>query len=157
MPYLPAKGLKFRIQVSSMNCVGCGLCASECLGNKMPSSPKIRRPRTSPSRWSRPRANSPNKMAPITSISTSPIRANIYPLNTVKGVGFMMPYMEVSGLRGLRRSSVLPPCHQLFGKDMLVANATGCSSIYCGSDSAYSVRPRCQQRRTGLGQLLLRR
>jgi pyruvate-ferredoxin/flavodoxin oxidoreductase len=35
MPALPAtKGLKFRIQVSSMNCVGCGLCASECLGNK---------------------------------------------------------------------------------------------------------------------------
>ncbi|MCR4562357.1 MAG: pyruvate:ferredoxin (flavodoxin) oxidoreductase, partial [Bacilli bacterium] len=29
-----AKGLKYRIQVSSMNCVGCGLCVSECMANK---------------------------------------------------------------------------------------------------------------------------
>jgi pyruvate-ferredoxin/flavodoxin oxidoreductase len=61
-------------------------------------------------------------------------KSGIYPLNTVKGVGFMMPYMEVSGAcAGCGEAPYYRLVTQLFGKDMLVANATGCSSIYCGS------------------------
>ena len=53
---------------------------------------------------------------------------------TVKGVGFMMPYMEVSGAcAGCGETPYYRLLSQLFGKDMLVANATGCSSIYSGS------------------------
>ena len=53
---------------------------------------------------------------------------------TVKGVGFLKPYMEVSGAcAGCGETPYYRLVSQLFGKDMLVANATGCSSIYCGS------------------------
>ena len=53
---------------------------------------------------------------------------------TVKGVGFMMPYMEISGAcAGCGETPYYRLVSQLFGKDMLVANATGCSSIYSGS------------------------
>jgi pyruvate-ferredoxin/flavodoxin oxidoreductase len=52
----------------------------------------------------------------------------------VKGVGFLMPYMEVSGAcAGCGEAPYYRLVTQLFGKDMMVANATGCSSIYCGS------------------------
>ncbi|MBQ2069662.1 MAG: pyruvate:ferredoxin (flavodoxin) oxidoreductase, partial [Bacilli bacterium] len=52
----------------------------------------------------------------------------------VKGVGFRKPYMEVSGAcAGCGEAPYYRLVSQLFGQDMLVANATGCSSIYCGS------------------------
>ena len=52
----------------------------------------------------------------------------------VKGIGFKRPYMEVSGAcAGCGEAPYYRLVSQLFGKDMLVANATGCSSIYCGS------------------------
>lgn len=134
IPLLPAaKGLKFRIQVSSMNCVGCGLCASECLGNKaaLAKDPKSQ--------------NLALKMVEAKSqfaqqdgadylYKHTTYKTGIYPLNTVKGVGFMMPYMEVSGAcAGCGEAPYYRLVTQLFGSDMLVANATGCSSIYCGS------------------------
>jgi pyruvate-ferredoxin/flavodoxin oxidoreductase len=134
MPALPGtKGLKFRIQVSSMNCVGCGLCASECLGNKaqLAKDPKTK--------------NLALKMVEAKSqfaqqdgadylYKKTTYKSGIYPLNTVKGVGFMMPYMEVSGAcAGCGEAPYYRLVTQLFGQDMLVANATGCSSIYCGS------------------------
>ena len=54
--------------------------------------------------------------------------------STVIGVGFKKPYMEVSGAcAGCGEAPYYRLVSQLFGKDMLVANATGCSSIYCGS------------------------
>ena len=53
---------------------------------------------------------------------------------SVKGIGFKKPYMEVSGAcAGCGEAPYYRLVSQLFGKDMLVANATGCSSIYCGS------------------------
>jgi pyruvate-ferredoxin/flavodoxin oxidoreductase len=134
IPALPsAKGLKFRIQVSTMNCVGCGLCASECLGNKaqLAKDPKTQ--------------NLALKMVEAKSqfaqqdgadylYKHTTYKSNVYPLNTVKGVGFMMPYMEVSGAcAGCGEAPYYRLVTQLFGKDMMVANATGCSSIYCGS------------------------
>ncbi|MCQ2796409.1 MAG: thiamine pyrophosphate-dependent enzyme, partial [Bacilli bacterium] len=58
----------------------------------------------------------------------------VYPTNTVKGVGFLMPYMEISGAcAGCGETPYYRLLSQLFGKDLLIANATGCSSIYCGS------------------------
>ena len=61
-------------------------------------------------------------------------KSNLVPTNTVKGVGFLMPYMEISGAcAGCGETPYYRLASQLFGKDMLVANATGCSSIYSGS------------------------
>ncbi|MEG0799572.1 MAG: pyruvate:ferredoxin (flavodoxin) oxidoreductase, partial [Bacilli bacterium] len=61
-------------------------------------------------------------------------KADKFPVTTVKGVGFLMPYMEISGsCAGCGETPYYRLVSQLFGKDMLVANATGCSSIYSGS------------------------
>jgi len=64
-------------------------------------------------------------------------RDNLLPAalqNGIKGVGFKMPYMEVSGAcAGCGETPYYRLLTQLFGNDMIVANATGCSSIYCGS------------------------
>ena len=53
---------------------------------------------------------------------------------TVKGSQFKQPLMEFSGAcAGCGETPYYKLVSQLFGKDMLVANATGCSSIYTGS------------------------
>ena len=52
----------------------------------------------------------------------------------LKGTQFLKPYMEVSGAcAGCGETPYYKLASQLFGKDMLIANATGCTSIYCGS------------------------
>jgi pyruvate-ferredoxin/flavodoxin oxidoreductase len=134
MPLLPAaKGLKFRIQVASMDCVGCGLCASECLANKAAKAKDPKSKNLALTMVDAKLENAQQDGADYLYKHTS-YKSDIYPLNTVKGVGFLMPYMEVSGAcAGCGEAPYYRLVTQLFGKDMLVANATGCSSIYCGS------------------------
>ena len=46
----------------------------------------------------------------------------------------MYPYLEVSGAcAGCGETPYYRLVTQLFGKDMVIANATGCTSIYCGT------------------------
>lgn len=116
--------LVYRIQVSPDNCVGCGLCAKVCPGK------------------------AGNKALEMTPVKEELVHAELadhiykhvaykpdfYPLTTVKGVGFMKPYFEVSGAcGGCGETPYYRLTSQLFGKDMMIANATGCSSIYTGS------------------------
>ena len=127
------KTLKFRIQVSSENCVGCGLCVAECAGNKVAE---------------RTGKEPALKMVDAHSQSAQQVAADWLYAHVnekpgqfppaleagVKGIGFKKPYMEVSGAcAGCGEAPYYRLVSQLFGKDMLVANATGCSSIYCGS------------------------
>jgi len=134
VPALPAaKGLKFRVQVSSMNCVGCGLCASECLANK---AALMKDPKSQNLALKMVEAKSQFAQQDGADYLYKHVsyKSDVYPLNTVKGVGFLMPYMEVSGAcAGCGEAPYYRLVTQLFGNDMLVANATGCSSIYCGS------------------------
>ncbi len=115
---------QYRIQVSPDNCVGCGLCAVECPGkggNKalemvdihevLPEAP----------------------LADYLYKETEP-KLGYYETNAVKESQFMTPYFEVSGsCPGCGETPYYRLISQLYGKDMMVANATGCSSIYCGS------------------------
>ncbi|MCI1244701.1 MAG: pyruvate:ferredoxin (flavodoxin) oxidoreductase [Bacilli bacterium] len=136
VPALPAtKGLKFRIQVSSMNCVGCGLCATECLANK---AARAKDPKSQNLALKMVEAKSQFAQQEGADYLYKHVsyKSDVYApmLSTVKGVGFLMPYMEVSGAcAGCGEAPYYRLVTQLFGKDMLVANATGCSSIYCGS------------------------
>jgi pyruvate-ferredoxin/flavodoxin oxidoreductase len=125
------KGLKFRIQVSTKNCVGCGLCASECLANK--TAKKLGNDHFALKMVEAKSQFGEEEGADYLFKHTT-YKSDKFPLNTVKGVGFLMPYMEVSGAcGGCGETPYYRLLSQLFGKDMLVANATGCSSIYCGS------------------------
>lgn len=119
------KGLKFRIQVSTQNCVGCGLCVSECLANK---SGRIALEMVEA------KSQFPQEEGADYLYKHVTYKADKFSTDIVKGIGFLMPYMEVSGAcAGCGETPYYRLVSQLFGKDMLVANATGCSSIYSGS------------------------
>ena len=122
------QGLKFRIQVSPRNCVGCGLCVSECMANK---TGKVALEMVeAKSQFAQEEAA--NYL--FKHVTYKADRLPVALQNSVKGVGFLMPYMEVSGAcAGCGETPYYRLVSQLFGKDMLVANATGCSSIYSGS------------------------
>ncbi|MFA5442719.1 MAG: pyruvate:ferredoxin (flavodoxin) oxidoreductase [Bacilli bacterium] len=119
------KGLKFRIQVSTQNCVGCGVCVAECLANK---AGRIALEMVDA------RGQFDQEVGADYLYKHTSYKSDKFPLTTVKGVGFLMPYMEVSGAcAGCGETPYYRLATQLFGRDMLIANATGCTSIYCGS------------------------
>ncbi|MBR2677503.1 MAG: pyruvate:ferredoxin (flavodoxin) oxidoreductase [Solobacterium sp.] len=113
-------GLTYRIQVSPMNCVGCGVCITVCPAKAL-SAAEIN-----------------------TQLAQEPVADYLYKETEYKpqygnpateaGVSLMMPYFEVSGCcPGCGEAPYYRLTSQLFGKDMLVANATGCTMIYCSS------------------------
>ncbi len=124
-PDVKEKNLKFRMQVSPENCVGCGLCVSECLANK---SGRIALEMVEAKSQFYQEEAADYLFKHVT------YKSEYFPTDSVKGAGFLMPYMEVSGAcAGCGETPYYRLVSQLFGKDMLVANATGCSSIYSGS------------------------
>ena len=116
--------LQYRIQVSPANCVGCGLCVVECPGkggNKALVMTDI---------------NAVLDQEPLADYLYKHVeyKTNYFSTSTIKGSQFLMPYFEVSGsCPGCGETPYYRLISQLFGRDMMVANATGCSSIYCGS------------------------
>ena len=118
-------GLQFRIQVSPKNCVGCGLCVVECPG-KMGKKALEMVEAKSQFDVQEPAADYLYKHVEY--------KTGGFPVTTVKGAAFLYPYAEVSGAcAGCGETPYYRLASQLFGKDMLIANATGCSSIYNGS------------------------
>ena len=115
---------KYRLQVSPQNCVGCGLCVVECMANK---TGRLALEMVD----AKPQAKQEEGADYLYNRIQNPL---VFPTNTVKGISFMKPYMEVSGAcAGCGETPYYRLVSQLFGKDMIVANATGCSSIYSGS------------------------
>ena len=118
------KEFKYRVQVSPDNCVGCGLCVTECpgkAGNKALTMVDV---------------NEELGNAPVANYLYQEVeyKSQYFPTTTPKGMQFVKPYFEVSGsCGGCGETPYYRLVSQLFGRDMLVANATGCSSIYCGS------------------------
>ncbi len=118
------KDFKYRVQVSPDNCVGCGLCVTECpgkAGNKALEMVEVHEELGN---------------APVANYLYKEVeyKTQYFPTNTPKGLQFVKPYFEVSGsCGGCGETPYYRLVSQLFGRDMLVANATGCSSIYCGS------------------------
>ncbi|SEJ27221.1 pyruvate-ferredoxin/flavodoxin oxidoreductase [Kandleria vitulina] len=117
-------GLSFRIQVSPDNCVGCTLCVSACPGKKGEKALSM-----VPVKDELPHSELSEYI-----YSNVEYRDDRYPTTTVKGVGFKKPYFEASGAcAGCGETPYYRLATQLFGSDMRIANATGCSSIYTGS------------------------
>jgi pyruvate-ferredoxin/flavodoxin oxidoreductase len=116
--------LRYRIQISPANCVGCGLCITECPGkggNKALSACDINA------------AIGEEPLADYLFKEVEP-KTEYFKTDTVKGSQFLPPYFEVSGAcPGCGEAPYYKLVSQLFGKDMMVANATGCSMIYSSS------------------------
>jgi pyruvate-ferredoxin/flavodoxin oxidoreductase len=116
------KGLRFRIQVSPLDCTGCGNCADIC-------------PPKEKALQMKPLATQTEAQVPNHIFSTGlPIRDDLVPPTTVKGSQFRQPLFEFSGAcPGCGETSYIKVITQLYGDRMMIANATGCSSIYGGS------------------------
>ena len=113
-------GLKFRIQVSPQNCVGCLVCIEVC-PTKALSAVDV---------------NTQQNEEPLADYlyKQTSDKSKYGNLATEAGVSLLRPYFEVSGAcAGCGEAPYYRLASQLFGKDMMVANATGCSMIYCSA------------------------
>ncbi len=113
---------KFRIQVSALDCVGCGNCADIC------PAPKGK------ALVMKPKETQVDKQAPLFDyMDKLPERAGGFDKYSVKGSQFKKPLLEFSGAcAGCGETSYVKLITQLFGNRMIIANATGCSSIWGG-------------------------
>jgi len=131
-------GMHFRMQVSAMDCTGCGNCADVC-----PAKEKalVMKPFESQLHEA---ANWDYAQKCVT------YKDNLIDKKAnVKNSQFAQPLFEFSGAcAGCGETPYLKCITQLFGEQMMVANATGCSSIYGGSAPA---TPYCRNYRSGYG------
>lgn len=116
------KGLKFRMQVSPKDCLGCGVCAQVC-----PAKEKALVMKPVDEMVDKEAANWDYAM-------NVPVKDNLMDKFSVKGSQFAQPLLEFSGAcAGCGEPPYIKLITQLFGDRMMIANATGCTSIWGGS------------------------
>ncbi|MBL7969362.1 MAG: pyruvate:ferredoxin (flavodoxin) oxidoreductase [Prolixibacteraceae bacterium] len=115
--------LNFRIQVSVLDCTGCGNCADVCPAKTKALEMKpLGSQEAEISRW--------DHFAKNVSYKEKVVEKN----KSVKNSQFAQPLFEFSGAcAGCGETPYIKLISQLFGERMMVSNATGCSSIYGGS------------------------
>ncbi len=117
-------GLTYRMQVSPLDCTGCGNCAQVCPGKKGAKALEMK-PLDTQLSDQEPNWNYAVKL-PDCAIEVN--------RTTVKGSQFLRPLFEFSGAcAGCGETPYVKLLSQLFGDRMMIGNATGCSSIYGGS------------------------
>jgi len=127
---LPAIGreirdLGYRIQVSPLDCTGCNNCVDVCPGKKGQSALALR-----PVAESLPQEVENWAYASQTVLDKPKAMNN----ETVKSTQFSPPLFEFSGAcAGCGETPIVRQITQMFGPRMVIANATGCSSIFGGS------------------------
>ena len=112
---------EYRIQISAMDCMGCGNCPDICPSKEkaleMKSFAELEKERYN---WDY--------------AAKLPIRDTLMSKNTVKGSQFAKPYLEFSGAcTGCGETPYVKLITQLYGDRMMIANATGCTSIWGAS------------------------
>lgn len=125
----PGDGEKFKVQVYCEDCTGCGVCVDQCPINiNKPESPALV--------WSSIEAE--EQAGEIVNAKFfDELPDNVMGKNTtktIKGAMLRKPLFEFSGAcAGCGETPYVKLVSQLFGENMIVANATGCSSIYSGT------------------------
>ncbi|WP_027625858.1 pyruvate:ferredoxin (flavodoxin) oxidoreductase [Clostridium lundense] len=116
------EGLNYTMIISPLDCTGCGNCADVC---PAPEKALVMKP-----------AETQLKEEANWDYAKSKVSPKENPMNkmTVKGSQFEQPLLEFNGAcAGCGEASYAKLITQLFGDRMMVANATGCSSIWGGS------------------------
>ncbi len=131
-------GLQFRIQVAPLDCTGCSNCADVCPAKEKALVMKpLESQHAEIERWDHFAANVTYKDKIVEKDKT------------IKNSQFAQPLFEFSGAcSGCGETPYIKLITQLFGERMMVANATGCSSIYGGSAPA---TPYCKNDESGHG------
>ena len=120
------EGFGFRMAIDPLDCQGCGNCADICPGKKGEKALVMKPIDTQ-------LAEQPRYDYAL----TLPVRDTLMNWKTVKGVQFRQPLFEYSGAcAGCGETPYVKLATQIAGDRMLIANATGCSSIYGGSAPA---------------------
>lgn len=124
------KGLEYRIQVYPEDCTGCGSCAVICPGHALTMVPV---------------AEQITQQVPLLNYCEAKvsIKDTLVPRFTINGSQFNQPLMEFSGAcAGCGETPYVKLLTQLFGERMIIANATGCSSIWGANypSNAYCAR-----------------
>lgn len=122
----------YSLQVYPEDCTGCGLCVQACPVREQEAGKK--EPVRALDMVEKAGVLAREKQA-LTWFETLPVndRSRV-DFSTVRGVQFLEPLFEFSGAcAGCGETPYLRILTQLFGDRMLVANATGCSSIYGGN------------------------
>ncbi|MDR2668771.1 MAG: pyruvate:ferredoxin (flavodoxin) oxidoreductase, partial [Desulfovibrio sp.] len=117
------KDLRYRMQVYAEDCLGCGSCADTCPAKtkalEMHPLEEERAARTADLAFAREHIS---------------VKSDLIPRNSLIGSQFQEPLLEFSGAcAGCGETPYVKLITQLFGERMLIANATGCSSIWGAS------------------------
>ncbi len=116
------KGLHFRIQVNTLDCLGCGNCADICPAKE---SALVMKPLDTQTEIEVPNYNYSQKVSN---------KGHLFKRESLKGSQYYKPLMEFSGAcAGCGETPYVKVLTQLFGERMVIANATGCSSIWGAS------------------------
>ncbi len=125
IPFIGQDGLKYSIKISEKDCTGCGVCASICPGKMGKKALEM------------------VEKVEKTSIDFDAIKSiNPLPKTTIKGVALEKPLFAFSGAcAGCGETPYIKMLTQILGEKLVIANATGCSSIYGGStpSTPYSI------------------
>ncbi len=115
------KGMRYRMQVSAQDCLGCGNCADIC-------------PAKEKALVMKPIASQTGDQIPNFDFTETIPYTDAFKRDTVKGSQFRQSLMEFSGAcAGCGETPYVKVLTQLFGERMIIANATGCSSIWGAS------------------------
>ncbi|GAB1477175.1 hypothetical protein MASR2M70_20110 [Bacillota bacterium] len=113
--------LEYRISVSPLDCLGCGNCADICLAKTKALVMK-------------PIESQMGEAENWNYSQTVSIKDDLMSKTSIKGSQFAQPYIEFSGAcAGCGETPYIKLITQLFGDRMMIANATGCSSIWGAS------------------------
>ena len=119
------EGLKYKIQISTLDCTGCGVCVSVC-----PAKPE-KALKMSPIGVEIEKGEIENSSYLFNEVTP---KDNLVAKNNAKNAMFAKPLFEFSGAcAGCGETPYIKLATQLFGERMVIANATGCTSIYGGS------------------------
>ena len=133
-PAIGAKGLMFSMSISPLDCTGCGNCAQVCPAPK--SKALVMKP-----------LDTQLDKAAAWEYSQKEIAPKANPLNkkTMKGIQFEQPLLEFSGAcAGCGETPYAKLVTQLVGDRMMIANATGCTSIWGASAPSMPYTKNCK-------------